>query len=236
MTNKIPLLLVPGTLCDSRIWQHQIDNLADIAAVKVVDISIVGSLELLAERVLQQTPGKFALAGFSFGGILAFEIFRQAPQRITHLALISTNARPDTIDTRNAKLAQLAMASEAGLEAMLRSMLLPRYFSPHNSDRVALHNLVLNMAQQAGVDTLIDQVNSVIARPDSRNDLHRIGCPTLVLYGRDDVICSPERHQEIADAIPQAVLQSIEHCGHMSTIECPEQVTAALRNFLCTNN
>lgn len=232
--SKIPLLLAPGTLCDSRIWQHQIDNLSDIAEISVVDTTTVDSLSALAEKVLSTAPDKFALAGFSFGGILAFEIFRQASHRISHLALISTNARADNVNTRSAKLAQIDMANELGLESMIRNMLIPHYFSPLTKNRKDMERLVLSMAEGFGLSVFKDQIACVMERPDSRTDLSNIKCPTLVLFGQGDIVCPPKRHHEIAIKIPHAIFRGIEHCGHMSTMEYPEEVTDALRNLLGT--
>jgi len=227
-----PLLLLPGTLCDERLWAHQVNHLADISEPQVVPVGTDASLGALAERILQTAPPSFALAGLSFGGILAFEILRQAPERVTHLALLDTNARADTEAGSQAKHEQLALASSVGLEPLLREKLMPLYLAPGNLHDQTLVQTIVDMAVSNGIDVFRNQVEAVIHRPDSLAGLGSIRCPTLVLCGQQDVLCPPERHEEIAAQIPGATLRIVENCGHMSTLEQPQVVSSAMRQWL----
>ncbi len=229
---KTPLLLLPGTLCDERLWTHQIQNLEDVVEPVVMPVGTAGSLGALATSILAQAPSTFALAGLSFGGILAFEILRQAPQRITHLALLDTNARADSEIGIAAKREQLAMASTRGLEWLLREKMMPSYLASKHLDDQILVQTIIEMAMDNGLEVFSNQIEATINRPDSLAELAQIGCPTLVLCGKQDQLCPPDRHEEMAAQIPKATLKIIEDCGHMSTLEQPEQVTAAMRQWL----
>jgi len=229
---RIPLLLLPGTLCDERLWAYQIEHLSDIAEAIVMPLGSHASLKILAENILAQAPAQFALAGLSFGGILAFEIYRQAPERVTHLALLDTNARADTETGVQAKHEQLALVDSIGLESLLREKLMPLYLAPENLQKQALVETIVDMALDNGRDIFRNQVEAVINRPDSLADLADICCPTLVLCGKQDQLCPPDRHQEIADKISGASLCILDNCGHMSTLEQPEAVTALMRQWL----
>ncbi len=229
---RIPLLLLPGTLCDERLWAHQLEHLSDIADPLVMPVGTDASLPVLAEKILAKAPAKFALAGLSFGGILAFEIYRQAPERVSHLALLDTNARADTEAGVQAKHDQLAVVDSEGLEALLRDKLMPLYFTSASLKNQTLVETIVNMALDNGSDIFRNQVEAVINRPDSLEDLAEIRCPTLILCGKQDQLCPPDRHQEMADRIPGAALCILDNCGHMSTLEQPEAVTASMRQWL----
>ncbi|TQV81180.1 alpha/beta fold hydrolase [Exilibacterium tricleocarpae] len=229
---RIPLLLLPGTLCDARLWRHQQQALADLAAAVVMPVGTDSSLGALAENILRQAPPRFALAGLSFGGILAFEILRRAPQRISHLALLDTNARADTSVGTEAKREQLELAAERGLETLLREKLIPAYLFPAHLANDELVQTIVDMALDSGIDVFKNQVQAVVERPDSLGDLAGIHCPTLVLCGRQDGLCPPDRHEEMAARIPNANLCIVENCGHLSTLEQPAAVNAALREWL----
>ena len=229
---KTPLVMLPGTLCDARLWCHQQHALADLVEPLVMPVGTDPDLGALAARILAQAPPRFALAGLSFGGILAFEIYRRAPERISRLALLDTNARADTAQGSAAKRAQLEFAATRGLEALVREELMPLYlYSEHLQDR-ALVQTIVDMALDSGPAVFANQVQAVLGRPDSRADLAAIDCPTLVLCGREDALCPPQRHEEIAAGIPAATLCVIDACGHMSTLEQPEQVNTAMRRWL----
>ena len=229
---KIPLLLLPGTLCDGRLWAHQIEHLADIADPFVIDVGTDKNLVTLAQRILAEAPGKFALAGFSFGGILAFELYRQAAQRITRLALINTNARPETEQGLENKRQQLQLAKLSGLETLLRETLIPLYLAPGRNGDKALVQLIVDMAMDQGLGVFANQIEAVISRSDSRPQLGQVHCPTLVLGGMDDQLCTPERHREMAAGIPDATLRLLENCGHISTLEQPDTVSMAMLEWL----
>lgn len=229
---KIPLLLLPGTLCDGRLWSHQIEHLADIADPYVIDVGTDKNLATLAQRILAEAPEKFALAGFSFGGILAFELYRQAAQRITRLALINTNARPDTEQGLENKRQQLQLAKLSGLETLLRETLIPLYLAPGRNGDKALVQIIVDMAVAQGFGVLSNQIEALISRSDSRPLLGQVHCPTLVLGGMDDQLCTPECHREMAAGIPGATLRLLENCGHISTLEQPDTVSMAMLEWL----
>ncbi|WP_116472989.1 alpha/beta fold hydrolase [Zobellella maritima] len=230
--SRIPLLLLPGTLCNHRLWAHQVLHLSDIAQPMVMDVGSHPSTESQARQLLQQAPSRFALAGLSYGGILALEVMRQAPERISHLALLNTNARPDIPENEASRRRQLQHAQRQGLESLLRETLIPLYLHEDNRDNSPLIQTIVDMAVACGMEVFYNQLEAVRTRADSRPTLGAIHCPTLVLGGKEDVICNPDRHQEMAEEIPDARLVLLERCGHLSTLEQPEVVTAELRAWL----
>jgi pimeloyl-ACP methyl ester carboxylesterase len=229
--NKYNLLLLPGLLNDERLWHHQITGLRDIANATVADISGADNIAELAQAALTQVPpGPFALAGLSMGGYVALEIMRQAPERVLALALLDTSANPDSAEaTANRhKLMQLA---QTDFTAVVES-LLPKLVHPSHLADACQIRVITAMARDMGKDAFIRQQQAIIGREDSRLSLSRITCPTLVLCGKDDVITPLEIHREMRNAIPHAELRVIDHCGHLSTLGKPLEVTAALRGWL----
>lgn len=231
MPDRIPLILVPGLLCTARLFQPQADGLSDIASVAVADTTPFDNVGDAAAAILAAAPPRFALGGLSMGGYVAFEVLRRAPDRVRGLALIDTSARPDTPE-QIARRTDLIALARRGTFKGVTAQLLPMLIHPDRLHDEALTGVIFEMAEAVGQEAFIRQQKAIMARPDSRPVLSNIGCPTLVLVGADDRLTPPAIAREMADAIPGAVLETIPDCGHVSSIERPEAVNAALRRWL----
>jgi len=236
--NTPSLILVPGVLCDATVWLPQAAALRDLAEVHIAELIECDSLGLMAEAILKTAPPSFALAGHSVGGRVALEILRRAPQRIERLALLDTGyepVAPGAAGEREAAGRQrmVAKARERGMRAMglewLQGMLNP----PRLSD-AALVKSILDMIERRSPDYYAAHTRAMLSRPDASPLLGEIRCPTLVLCGREDGWSPVERHRRLAALIPGCTFTIIENCGHMSTLEQPEDVSAALRSWLGT--
>jgi pimeloyl-ACP methyl ester carboxylesterase len=231
MADKIPLLLLPGLLDDAALWQPQVDGLGEIARSTVADLTRDDSIGAMARRALSAAPPTFALAGLSMGGYVAQEIMRQAPERVQRLALLDTSARSDTPE-QTARRRGLIELSEKGEFKGVTPRLLPLLVHPARLEDRPLTSLVLAMAERVGKAVFLQQQKAIMGRPDGREDLRRIACPTLILCGRQDALTPLALHEEIVSLVPGATLTVIEDCGHLSTLEKPVSVTAALRRWL----
>lgn len=223
------LVFLPGLASDAALFAAQIRDLGDIAENTVGDTLQDDTLPAMAARVLNAAPDRFALAGLSMGGYLAFEILRLAPERVTRLALLDTSARPDTAEARQTRQDAIAATAKVPFEKLARTSL-ARLVASDADDEVK--QAVVDMTVRVGKRTYIDQQEAIMARPDSRPLLPGIAVPTLVLVGEKDVLTPPELAREMADAIPHATLVEIAGSGHLSTLERPAEVTAALRDWL----
>lgn len=191
------------------------------------------SLTGQVDRLLDELPERFALVGLSLGGIVAMALLRRAPERVSRVVFMSTTSRPPTsrqyaMWTRQ-RAALAAGASARDLQRELKAALL----SPTaRTERPELVETALAMADEVGNDRLDAQLALQATRVDERPGLPRIRCPVLVVGGCDDALCSPERHREIHQLVPGSELVMLERCGHLSPLERPAEVTAALRPFL----
>ncbi len=233
MPSKIPLMLLPGMMCDSRLWEAQMDGLTDICEpITVADITGAPSVAVIASQVLARAPSTFALAGLSMGGIVAFEMWRQAAQRITHLALLDTNARAEAQERQALRQVQIDRAHEGGLRELMMEELKPNYLACANKRNQRLLNSIFNMAQDLGPEVFENQSIALRDRQDSCSTLATIDCPVLILCGEEDQLCPVEYHRFMASEIPDATLLILEDCGHLSSIEQPQRVTQAMRAWL----
>jgi pimeloyl-ACP methyl ester carboxylesterase len=190
-------------------------------------------MEAMARRVLDEVPfDRFALAGLSMGGYVALEIMRQAPQRVRRLALLDTRARPDSPDESERRRTLLRIAQGAKGLAPVNKRMLPLLVHASRLSDQALVNVIEDMAQRTGIDGYLRQQEAIMSRADFRPSLAAIACPTLILCGRQDAITPLSFHEEMAAAIKGAQLAVLEDCGHLSTLEKPAQVNAALRAWL----
>ncbi len=231
MINKTPLVLLPGLLCDAALWRGPVEELADIAEPWIADLTRDDSMTAMAHRVLGEAPPQFALAGLSMGGYVAQEIMRQAPGRVSRLALLDTSARADTAEqtVRRRGLIELA---ERGEFRGVTPRLLPVFLHPDRLDDKPLIASVTAMAERVGKDAFLRQQRAIMGRIDGRASLGAIKCPTLVLCGREDQLTPLELHEEIAGLIRGARLAVVEECGHLSTMERPWEVGVFLRQWL----
>ena len=230
MPETLPLLLLPGLLCDARLWRDQVAALGGEAACQVADITLDDNLPAMAARALAAAPQRFALAALSMGGYLAFEILRQAPARVTRLALFDTSARPDSPEQARRRRGLMAL-TRSGQFRGVTPRLLPQLVHPDNLAG-PIGQAVMEMAERVGREAFLRQQAAILARPDSRPDLAGIRLPTLVAVGEADALTPPELAEEIAAGIPGAVLHRIAGCGHLPPMEAPEATTALLRDWL----
>ena len=231
MSERLPLVLLPGMPLDAALWDHQTGHLADVADVRGGDLTRADSMSGLARAVLADAPERFALGGLSMGGYVAFEILRQAPERVVKLALLDTSARPDTPEQTANRKDAVALIARGRMHQVVAANL-PRLVHPQRVQDAALVGSLKAQAQRIGQDGFARQQTAIMNRPDSRPDLAAIRCPTLVLCGRQDVITPPAVHEEMAAGIPGARLVLIEDCGHLSPMEQPQAVTALLREWM----
>ncbi len=222
---KTNLVLVPGLLCTKALWAPQVAALGDIAEINVADHTRHDSMAAIAQSILDAAPERFALAGLSMGGYIAYEIVRQAPQRVTKLALLDTGSRADTPERAAARRELIATAEREGARRA-QQLLMPVLIHKARLADKPLVQTIEQMADDIGVDAFKRQQAAIMTRPDNRPFLPSIACPTLVLVGREDALTPVELSQEIAAGIPGARLEIIPDCGHLSTMERPRPSTA----------
>jgi pimeloyl-ACP methyl ester carboxylesterase len=231
VSESLPVVLIPGLLLTPQLYAPQLEALWADAPVLLANHTRADSMTELAGGILAQAPPRFALVGLSMGGYIAFEILRQAPERVARLALLDTAARPDTPDITAGRRTNMQLA-QSGRLAEVVDGLIPRLVHPSRVTDAPLLEVIRRMGAQVGVAGYLRQQAAIIARPDSRPMLTDIRCPTLVLVGDADQLTPPERAQEIAAGVRGAELVIVPECGHLSTLERPELVTRALRSWL----
>lgn len=240
MTQPEALVLVPGLMSDEALWQTSIAKLQSRLPIQVADHGDLDSLTAMAARVLAHAPDRFALAGHSMGGRVALEVMRmvvrQAPQRVTHLALLDTgcHAMPSGDagnEERAARQALVFQAESQGVAAMTRTWV-KGVVHPSRWHDAALIDGIVTMFARKSVDVFKAQVRALLARPEAGAVLQDIACPTLVLCGSDDANSPPAANRDMAAALADAQLVVVERCGHMSMLEQPDAVNAALDAWL----
>ena len=230
-TDGLPIVLVPGLTCTARLYAEQIPALWPFGPVTIADHRRDDSMAAIARRILAAAPERFALAGLSMGGYIAFEIMRQAAERVAKLALLDTGARGDTPEQTERRKVVIALAN-SGRYADVTDIAFPVYVHRNRHNDEALKRIVRTMAEETGPEAFLRQQRAIIGRPDSRPGLGAIACPTLVLVGEGDEATPPELAREIAAGISGSRLVMIPDSGHLSTLERPQAVTAALVEWM----
>src|SRR5258708_28453413 len=228
---RTPLLLLPGLLCDDALFGAQIAALADVAAPIVGDLTRHDSVAGMAASMLGEMPEYFSLAGLSMGGYVAQEIMRQAPHRVIRLALLDTSAQTDTEEQRTRRHGLIELAGIGHFKGVTPRLLPLLIHQDHLADQ-KLVDAVIGMAERLRHDGFLRHRTAILGRPAGRADLKRIACPTLVLCGRKDALTPVALHEEMAAAIRGAKLVVAENSGHLSPLEHPDTVNAALREWL----
>jgi pimeloyl-ACP methyl ester carboxylesterase len=231
MDNSMPILLVPGLVSSPRIYAPVIPALWRFGPVTVANHIREDNIAVIARRILAEAPPRFALAGHSMGGYISFEIMRQAPERVAKLALINTQARPDTPEASTRRRAMIARARDGGLHDVMDEIL-PLLVHPSRTGEATLQRLIHDMADDVGAEGFINNQTAIIARADSRPTMATVKCPTLVLTGDQDMLIPNTLSKEMADGIAGAKLVIIPDCGHCPQPERPEATIAALVEWL----
>lgn len=225
------LIFLPGLICDHALWREQMIAFSGAYDCSVADLTKDETVADMARAVLRDAPPYFNLATLSMGGYVAFEILRQAPERIAKLALLNTKARPDTPEER-ARREDLLQAAGVGNFKGATGRLLPLFIHEDRLDDDDLTGEIMKMAERVGKDAFVRQQKAILARPDSLPDLSAISCPTLVIGSRQDRLTPVDCHEEMAAGIFAAELIIIEDCGHLSPMEHPDRVTEELQRWL----
>ena len=226
------LILLPGLAADQTMWEAQVPVLAAWApTVADVHAQPHETIEAMAAALLAAHEGPLVLCGASMGGMIAMEAARQAPQRITGLALLGTSARPETPDMRKLREGAIELFAQGRVAEVIEPNV-AFAFHPEQARDAVLVRSYIDFVLRAGADQLIRQNRAVIVRPDARAHLPAVRCPTLVMCGDSDQLAPPECSQEIAALVAGAELKWVPRCGHMLTMEKPEEVNAELVAWL----
>lgn len=225
-----PLLLIPGMMCDARLWGELPARLARRMVIHA-PCTEGETMAELAGAILAEAPPRFALAGLSMGGIVAMEILRQAPERVERLALLDTNPFAESETIRQHRQPQIDRALSGELAKVMRDEMKPHYLAPGPRNREVL-DLCLEMALGLGPEIFARQSRALRDRPDQTETLSRFAGPALVLMGRHDRLCPLPRHEAMHRLMPQSRLVIIEEAGHLPTLESPEPTFHALQTWL----
>ncbi len=219
-------------MCDEALFSAQTAYHSKQREVTVADLTSGASIEAMATEILATAPDKFCFAGLSMGGIVGFELVRQAPERLAGLVLMNTTAEPDTPEKTRARLRQIKRARSGELDAMVLEELKPNYLAERSRKDLALLNEITAMAGRLGESVFERQSRALIGRCDSRELLSKITCPVALVAGEQDILCPPQLHVEMHQAITSSGLHILPECGHLSTLERPNSVNAVLDEVL----
>ncbi|MDA9772336.1 alpha/beta hydrolase [Amylibacter sp.] len=226
-----PLVLLPGMMCDERLFASQINELSKRREVHFAKITDHETISELASDVLNNAPPVFALAGLSMGGIVAMEIVSQAPERVERLALLDTNPLAELPDVLKRRGPQIDAIKNGQLKEIIRDEMKPNYLFD-GVRKTEILKLCMDMALDIGPDTFIRQSIALRDRVDQKNTLGSYKRPALVLCGRHDVLCPLERHELMHTLLENSKLEIIEDAGHLPTLEQPKITTMALASWL----
>lgn len=227
----IPLVLLPGMMCDARLFTPQIEALSGRRPLHLAPITAHDGIEALAAAVLAHAPPRFALAGLSMGGVVAMEMLRVAPERVDRLALLDTNPRAEAAEVSARRPRQVERALAGDLAGVMRDEMKPHYLAD-GPGRRAILDLCMTMALDLGPEVFARQSRALATRRDQQATLEAFRGPALVLMGEDDRLCPRERHELMHALISGSRLAVIEGAGHLPTLEQPDATTAALRRWL----
>ncbi|MCX7564873.1 alpha/beta fold hydrolase [Sulfitobacter sp. F26169L] len=228
---KEPLVLLPGMMCDARLFGPQIAELSRDIAVMVAPVTAGERIEEIASTLLDVLPKRFALAGLSMGGVVAMEVLRRAPDRVTRIALMDTHPLAETPVIAANREPQIVKVRSGRLMEVMRDEIKPAYLAP-GPYRNEVIDLVMDMAQTLGPEIFIRQSRAMQRRKDQQATLRRCKVPALVLCGAHDALYPVKRHEFMAELIPYAKLCVLEGAGHLPTLEQPDETTLALREWL----
>ena len=232
MSTKIPLILIPGLLCDEALWEYPMKKLDAIADCTVTDHHTkYETIDEIADAIADAAPSRFALAGLSMGGYIALEICRKFSDRVSRLALLDTAPGADTPEQTSRRKDFIALCQQGKFDEVVEN-LFQVFVHPDRQNDPVLRNQVIDMVNRVGAKIFVRQQHAIMSRINQTPHLHEITCPTIVICGHEDQLTPLKLSQEIANHIPDSKLFSISNCGHLSTMERPEEVSAIMQQWL----
>ena len=223
--------MVPGMMCDERIFSPQIEALSQNLEVTIADISNFSSVRELASDVLKKAPKKFSLLGHSMGGIVAMEIYSQEPNRIEKLILMDTNPKAELDEVKLKREPQIREVNNGKLIEVMRDEMKPNYLA-ESENKTSVLSVCMDMALNLGPDVFINQSRALQSRLDQQNTIQSIKIPVLILCGSEDKLCPVERHEMMHNMITDSDLKIINNAGHMPTLEQPRETTEVIKEWL----
>jgi|TARA_A200000159_G_scaffold14656_1_gene12119 pimeloyl-ACP methyl ester carboxylesterase len=223
--------MVPGMMCDERIFSPQIEELSKNLEVTVADISSFPTVRELASDLLKKAPKSFSLLGHSMGGIVAMEIYSQEPNRIEKLILMDTNPKAELDEVKLKREPQIKDVREGKLLEVMRDEMKPNYLA-ESENKSSVLDVCMDMALSLGPDVFINQSRALQKRADQLNTIQSINIPVLIMCGSEDKLCTVERHEMMHNMISDSDLKIINNAGHMPTLEQPRETTEVLKEWL----
>ena len=224
------MVMIPPLLCDARIFEAQTTVMSRQHAVMIAPTSCGERMEEIASQILSWAPPKFALMGMGMGGMVAIELIRRAPERVTRLALIATSAQADTPEAAAARETQIIAARGGRWDDVLRHEINSTWMAP-TTDRAGLVHGLVDMGHDVGPEAYIKQARALQRRKDQQAFLGKIQQPTTIICGRHDGQYNVKRHEFMAELVPYAHLEIIENAGYLPTVEAHVEVTEALQRL-----
>ena len=223
--------MVPGMMCDERIFSPQIEELSKNLEVTVADISSFPTVRELASDLLKKAPKSFSLLGHSMGGIVAMEIYSQEPNRIEKLILMDTNPKAELDEVKLKREPQIKDVREGKLLEVMRDEMKPNYLA-ESENKSSVLDVCMDMALSLGPDVFISQSRALQKRTDQLNTIQSMNIPVLIMCGSEDKLCTVERHEMMHNMISDSDLKIINNAGHMPTLEQPRETTEVLKEWL----
>ncbi len=226
-----PVVMIPGMMCDERIFAHQIKELGTDTEVYIADISKYSSIQELASDVLENSPPKFFLVGHSMGGIVAMEMCSQEPDRIEKLVIMDSNPKPELEETKLKREPQIKNVISGNLAQVMKEEMKPNYLADSYKQKDIL-NTCMEMALTLGPEVFVRQSRALQDRDDQQSTLKDLNIPVLIMCGAEDKLCSLERHELMHNIINDSKLEVVMDAGHMPTLEQPQKTTEVIKSWL----
>ncbi|MGY3570008.1 alpha/beta fold hydrolase [Vibrio paucivorans] len=231
MSNTVPLVWLPGLLCTHDLYRNVNDLLPNWVEPNCIELPALNSMQQLAKHVLETLPPKFVLGGLSMGGILCFEVFKQAPERVLGLVLLDTIATDETEDISDKRDAIVRKAEAGQFNRITRDVLLPMLVHPTRATDEALVSRLEEMANDVGLEAFKAHARALATRPNAVPLLENVQVPTIVVTGKQDLLCPLNHHLEIVKHLSDVSLHVIPNCGHLTTLEAPATVANLMSNW-----
>ena len=226
-----PVVMIPGMMCDERIFAHQIEELSTDTDIYIADISKYSSIQELASDVLENSPPKFFLVGHSMGGIVAMEMCSQEPDRIEKLVIMDSNPKPELEETKLKREPQIRNVISGNLAQVMKEEMKPNYLADSYKQKDIL-NTCMEMALTLGPEVFVRQSRALQGRDDQQSTLEDLDIPVLIMCGSEDKLCSIEKHELMHNIINDSKLEVVMGAGHMPTLEQPQKTTEVIKSWL----
>ncbi|WP_413578217.1 alpha/beta fold hydrolase [Bdellovibrio sp. HCB290] len=230
-SQNLPLVMLPGFLCDPRLWADVQRDLRIEGAVHLIDFKHCKNLQDMVGQLEKLETPRFHLVGFSMGGYIAKIFATKFPDRVASLTLVAVNVGELSEREQTSRMKLAGMLANVQYKGMNEKEAL-RFIHSSSADNPHVVQTIVEMSRAYTSEMYIAQMNATLHRQDLSAELAQLAFPVLIVAGNDDHVVRLPTLQRLHELVSRSKMLILENCGHYVPLEKPNELAKAINDFV----